>query len=198
MPFDATPRMTPAPSVIFLPGMKVPGGENTETHAGARIGRPAHDLDRRAVPASTKQTRSRSAFGWGFASMTRATVKPASFAAGSTTLDFEADAGQRVGDLAERRLRLEVLLEPGEGEFHGAGLEQRGLAGSGERAPARVTASSPIASPACMSVAVERAAERRSGIVIRRVSRSCRLTNAPPLLAAADRLIAAKASKRLF
>ena len=33
-------------------------------------------------------------------------------------LDLEADAGQRVDDLGERGLRVEMVLEPGEGEFH--------------------------------------------------------------------------------
>ena len=33
-------------------------------------------------------------------------------------LDLEADARQRVDDLGERRLGVEVVFEPGEGEFH--------------------------------------------------------------------------------
>ena len=33
-------------------------------------------------------------------------------------LDLEPDHGQLVGDLAERAVGVEMLLEPGEGEFH--------------------------------------------------------------------------------
>ena len=36
----------------------------------------------------------------------------------STMLDFEADRGQPLDDLVERGVGLEVILEPGEGEFH--------------------------------------------------------------------------------
>jgi len=35
-------------------------------------------------------------------------------------LDLEAEVGQGEGDLLERRGRVEVLLEPGEGELHRA------------------------------------------------------------------------------
>jgi hypothetical protein len=35
-------------------------------------------------------------------------------------LDLEPDHGQLVGDLAERAVGVEMLLEPGEGEFHHA------------------------------------------------------------------------------
>ena len=45
-------------------------------------------------------------------------------------LDLEADAGQRVDDLGERGLRVEMVLEPGEGEFHVEGS----FPGSGDEA----------------------------------------------------------------
>ena len=34
------------------------------------------------------------------------------------TLDLETDTGKGLGDLGQRRLGVEVILEPGEGEFH--------------------------------------------------------------------------------
>ena len=33
-------------------------------------------------------------------------------------LDFEPDHGQLVGDLGKRPIGVEVLFQPGEGEFH--------------------------------------------------------------------------------
>ena len=48
MPRLSTPRMLPTPSVMFLPGMKAPGGDEHAFHAGARIRRAAHDLHRLA------------------------------------------------------------------------------------------------------------------------------------------------------
>ena len=71
------------------------------------------------------QTRSRSALGCGFASITRATTKPSSRARGVLdALDLEADARQRLDDLGERGLGVEVVFEPGEREFHICGPEQ--------------------------------------------------------------------------
>ena len=52
-----------------------PGRAEDALHAGARVGRAAHHLDLRPCPASTTQTRSRSALGCGSAETTRATVK---------------------------------------------------------------------------------------------------------------------------
>ena len=40
-------------------------------------------------------------------------------------LDLEADARQRLDDLVERRVGVEVVLEPGEGEFHRASRSLR-------------------------------------------------------------------------
>ena len=37
---------------------------------------------------------------------------------GNDEFDFEADPGQRVDDLVERRVCVEVLLEPAKGELH--------------------------------------------------------------------------------
>ncbi len=40
MPRLSTPRMVPTPSVMFLPGMKVPGGENTLVMPARAFGAP--------------------------------------------------------------------------------------------------------------------------------------------------------------
>ena len=40
MPRLSTPRMVPTPSVMFLPGMKVPGGENTPFMPARALGAP--------------------------------------------------------------------------------------------------------------------------------------------------------------
>ena len=44
-------------------------------------------------------------------------------------LDLEADARQRIDDLGERGRRIEVVFEPGEGEFHIAVLTVRRMLG---------------------------------------------------------------------
>ncbi|KAF0211670.1 MAG: hypothetical protein FD172_1731 [Methylocystaceae bacterium] len=85
MPSDSTPRMTPLPSVIFFPGMKVPGAEKTLFMPVRALGAPQTTCTGAPFPVSTMQTRKRSAFGCGFASITRAMVKSLSCAAGSCT-----------------------------------------------------------------------------------------------------------------
>src|SRR3954447_22291042 len=79
MPRLSTPRMVPTPSVMFLPGMKVPGGENTLTRPVRAFGAP-HTTCTGAppLPVSTMQTRKRSALGCCSAEITRAMVKGAS------------------------------------------------------------------------------------------------------------------------
>ena len=47
-----------------------------------------------------------------------------SFALSSTLLDLEPDHGELVDDLVERRVGVEMLLQPGQGEFHGALLRR--------------------------------------------------------------------------
>jgi hypothetical protein len=44
-------------------------------------------------------------------------------------LHLEAEIGQRLGDLGHARGRVEMILEPGEGEFHGAVLRASGTRG---------------------------------------------------------------------
>ena len=90
-------------------------------HAGARIGRAADDLHRRAVAgvdhADAQPVGVRMLFGLDDARDDEAGV----FGAGIfDALDLEADARQRLDDFGERRLRIEMVFEPGEGEFHEA------------------------------------------------------------------------------
>ena len=105
---------------MFLPGMKVPGGENTETMPVRAFGAPQTTCTGEPCPVSTMQTRSRSAFGCCFASITRAMMKRGEPRARVVdALDLQADPRQRLDDLVEGGRGVEVVLEPGEGEFHG-------------------------------------------------------------------------------
>ena len=70
MPRLSTPRMVPTPSVMFLPGMKVPGGENTLFMPARALGAPQTTWTGSPEPVSTMQTRSRSALGCCSAEMT--------------------------------------------------------------------------------------------------------------------------------
>ena len=72
MPRLSTPRMVPTCSVMFLPGMKAPGGTNTPVMPVRAFGAPHTTWIGLPSPVSTMQTRSRSAFGCCFASVTRA------------------------------------------------------------------------------------------------------------------------------
>jgi hypothetical protein len=78
MPWLSTPRIFPTPSVMFLPGMKVPGGANTPIMPVRAFGAPHTTWIGLPPPVSTMHTRSRSAFGCCSAEMTRAMVKGAS------------------------------------------------------------------------------------------------------------------------
>src|ERR1700716_2783980 len=79
MPRLSTPRMVPTPSVMFLPGMKVPGAENTLTRPARAFGAPQTTCTGAPPsPVSTMHTRKRSALGCCSAEITRAMVKGAS------------------------------------------------------------------------------------------------------------------------
>ncbi len=54
--------MLPAPSTVFLPGIQVPTGEKTDFMPARALGAP-HTTCTGAPPASTVQTRRRSALG---------------------------------------------------------------------------------------------------------------------------------------
>ena len=84
MPALRTPRISPTFSVMPVPGMNVPGGANTPFMPVRAFGAPQTT---RTVPSpvSTVQTRSRSAFGCGTASITRAMRNGARAAPRSST-----------------------------------------------------------------------------------------------------------------
>ncbi len=89
-------------------------------HAGAGVGGAAHDLHGRATArvdaANAKPVGIGMRHGLDHARDREAREpRPGVVHA----FDLEPDPRQRVDDLAERRVRVEVVLEPGEGEFHG-------------------------------------------------------------------------------
>src|SRR4030081_1647803 len=87
MPRLSTPRMVPTPSVMFLPGMKVPGAENTLMRPARAFGAPHTTCTGMPPsPVSTMQTRKRSALGCCSAEITRAIVNGASAFALSSML----------------------------------------------------------------------------------------------------------------
>ena len=120
MPRLSTPRMVPMPSVMFLPGMKVPGGENTLTRPARAFGAPQTTCTGAApLPVSTMQTRRRSALGCCSAEITRAMVKgDKRLRLVLDMLDLKPDHGELVGELFQRLVGVEMFLQPGEREFH--------------------------------------------------------------------------------
>ena len=88
-------------------------------HAGARIRRAAHHLDRIAGAgidhADAEPIGIRMLLGLDHA---RDDERRKRFRLVLDALDLEPDHGQLVGELAERAVGVEMLLEPGEGEFH--------------------------------------------------------------------------------
>ena len=90
-------------------------------HAGSRVGRAAHDLHRtgtRLDRADPEPVGVGMLFGLDDITDNEARVFGARVL---DAFDLEADARQRVDDLGERGLRVEMVLEPGEGEFHRRG-----------------------------------------------------------------------------
>ena len=93
-------------------------GENA-LHAGAGVGSAAAPPPASPSPVSTVHSRSRSACGCGRAAETWPTTKPSSGAARSSMLSTSRpSAGQRLGDALGRSVGLEMVLEPGQSEFH--------------------------------------------------------------------------------
>jgi hypothetical protein len=87
-------------------------------HAGAGIGRAAHDLDR-SVPVSTTHTLSLSALGCCLGGHHIGDREGREIAGGvDHLLDLEADHGERVGDLVDGGVGVEMVLQPGQGELH--------------------------------------------------------------------------------
>ena len=122
MPRLSTPRMVPTPSVMFLPGMKVPGGENTLIRPARAFGAPQTTCTGAPPsPVSTMQTRRRSAFGCCSAEITaRDGERRQRLGLVLDVLDLEPDHGELVGELFQRLVGVEMFLQPGEREFHDA------------------------------------------------------------------------------
>ena len=97
-------------------GCSVPAGAKTPIMPARALGAPHTTCTFVPSPGSTMQTRSRSAFGCFSAETTRAMRNGAYCSAGSCTdFDLEADHGELVDDAVERRVGVEMLLEPGRG-----------------------------------------------------------------------------------
>ena len=86
IPRLSTPRILPMPSVMFLPGMKAPGGTKTPFMPARAFGAPHTTWTGSPAPVSTMHTRRRSAFGCCSAEITRAMVNGASILPRSATL----------------------------------------------------------------------------------------------------------------
>ena len=96
-----------------------PGRNEYALHARARIGRPAHDLHRIARAgidhAHAQPVRVRMPFR---RDHPRDAERRQHLAPVCDALDFEPDHGELVDDRRKRRVGVQVLLEPSEGEFH--------------------------------------------------------------------------------
>ena len=120
MPRLSTPRMVPTASVMFLPGMKAPGGDEHALHAGARIRRAAHDLHRLAVAGIDHADAQPVGVGMLLGRDRRGDDEGASALALSSTLSTSSPIMVSLSAIVvERRVGVEMLLQPGEGEFHG-------------------------------------------------------------------------------
>src|SRR4051812_15294015 len=118
MPRLSTPRILPMPSVMFLPGMKAPGGTNTPFMPARALGAPQTTCTGSPDPVSTMHTQAvgvRMLFGRDHAGdgERREHLAPLDDA-----LDFKSDHGEPVHNGCQRRLGVEVLLQPSEGQFH--------------------------------------------------------------------------------
>ena len=120
MPFDSTPRMTPAVSVIFFAGDDRADGREHRAHAGARVRGTADHLDRRAgagidgADAQPIRVRVRLRVDH------RGDDEPGERRGRvDDMLDLEADPRQGLDDRRQIGVRVEVVAEPGEREFHG-------------------------------------------------------------------------------
>ena len=102
-------------------------GREHAFHAGARVRRAADDLHRLAAcvdDADPQPVGVGMLIGFNDGSDNEAVVLLARVL---DQLDLKADAGQRIDDLGQRSRCVEVVFQPGEGEFHNRDL-LRGLA----------------------------------------------------------------------
>ncbi len=107
------------PSVMFLPGMKAPGGANTLVMPVRAFGAPHTTWTGSPVAgidhADAQAVGIRMLLGLDDA---RDDERREQLRLVLDALDLEPDHGELVGELAERPVGVEMLLEPGEGEFH--------------------------------------------------------------------------------
>ena len=119
MPRLSTPRMVPTLQRHILAGNEGARRREHALHAGARIRRAAHHLDRIAGAgidhADPQPVGVGMLLGLGDA---RDDERREQLGLVLDALDLEPDHGELVGDLAERMIGVEMLLEPAEGEFH--------------------------------------------------------------------------------
>ena len=119
MPRLSTPRIVPTPRVDVLARDEGAGRREHALHAGARVRRAAHDLHRLAgagvdhadaQPVGVRMLLGRDDI--------RDRVRRKRLGLVLDRLDLEPDARQRLDDLVEGGGGVEVVLQPGEGEFH--------------------------------------------------------------------------------
>ena len=135
MPLDSSPRpefgaraqhaeALDAPDVADRQGLVETGhvgagGREHRLHPGARIRRSADDLDGLPVAgihgADTQTVGIGVLFGREHMGDDKRRERRRLVL---DAFDFETDPRQRLGDVLQRRVGVEVLLEPGEGEFH--------------------------------------------------------------------------------
>jgi len=122
MPRLSTPRMVPTPSVMFLPGMKVPGAEKHADHAGARVRRATDDLHRRTSIAGVDHADPQ-AIRIGMLlgrDHPRDRERCQRLRPVLDALDLKPDHGELVGESFDGLVGVEMFLQPGQREFHGA------------------------------------------------------------------------------
>src|SRR5262249_19492366 len=134
IPRLSTPRMLPMPSIMFLPGMKAPGGTKTPFMPARALGAPHTTCTGSPAPVSTTQTRRRSALGCCSAEITRAMVNGASSLLRSPTfstsspimvsLSTIAASGASVSRCSLSQARVNFIVELG-------GQEQSGVQAAG-------------------------------------------------------------------
>ena len=120
MPRLSTPLMVPTPSVMFLPGMKVPGAENTLTSPARAFGAPHTTCTGAApLPVSTMHTRKPIRIGMLLGrNHPRDRERRKRLRLVLDMLDLKPDHGELVGELFQRLVGVEMFLQPGEREFH--------------------------------------------------------------------------------
>ncbi len=120
MPFELDATNDAFGERHFLSGNACPHWREHASHPGSRVRRAADDLHRaraRLDDADFQTVGVRMLPGLDHMPDNEAVILDARV---FDALHLETDAGQRVDDLGERGLRVEVVLEPGEGEFHSA------------------------------------------------------------------------------